>query len=86
MLPEGKYAKGWLKPVIFSVTVEIHGQIGDLKKQKKEPGLIKLGPHCSVRFCYEHTGQTDLRKAPGEYLGIEIIYRYEFEGVFVEPF
>ena len=85
-MPE-KYKKGFMARILHSVTVEIHRQIGALKKQKLKPARIYLCPVCSVRFCYEHNhGVPDMRKAPKEYLGMPIVYRYKkIVGVWVEP-
>lgn len=86
-IPE-KYKKGFAKMVLYSVTVEINGHIGILKKQKLEPYRIHLCPICSVRFCYEQNARNiRIDEGPKEYLGIPIVYRstkIEF-GVWVEP-
>ncbi len=73
-----------MRVVLLSVTTEIHRQIGALERQKKKPAVIKLGPVCSVRFCYEQNGR-DIRieRGPKEYLGLPVRYRYRREGVFV---
>ena len=74
-----------MRIILLSVNNEIHRQIGLLKKQKKKPAIIRLGPVCSVRFCYE-MNQCNIRieDGPREYLGIPIRYRYPREGVYVK--
>jgi hypothetical protein len=80
-----RYQRGFMRRVLFSVTVEIHRQIGELRRQKKKPACIKLGSVCSVRFCYEQNHRNiRISDGPREYLGLPISYRHPQEGVFVE--
>lgn len=75
-----------MRRILLSVTNEIHRQIGELKRQKKKPAFIKLGPVCSVRFCYEQNrGNIRISDGPREYLEMPVKYRYHREGVFVLP-
>ncbi|AZO95273.1 hypothetical protein [Halocella sp. SP3-1] len=86
-IPE-KYQKGYLYKVLLSVTVEINGQISEIKKAKKKPSAIYLGPICSMRFAYEQGSQNksfDIRQAPKKYLGLPVHYHCEkITGVYVE--
>ena len=82
-VPE-RYKKGPMARILHSVTVEIHSQIGDLKRQKKKPTAIRLGPACSVRFCYEQNKRNiRIDQGPKEFRGLPIVYRWSVEGVFV---
>ncbi len=84
-IPE-RYKKGFMRKILLSVTVEIHRQIGELKKQKKKPSKIFLGPVCSVRFCYEQNHRNiRIEEGPKSYLDMPITYRHQEEGVFVLP-
>ncbi len=85
-IPE-RYKKGFMRRILLSVHCEIHRQAGDLKKQNIEPKVIKLGPVCGRRFCYEAgNGNVNMlpRLGPKEYLGIPIQYNHRVEGVYVE--
>lgn len=80
-----RYRKGFMRKVLLSVTVEIHRQLGEVKKQKKKPVRICLGQVCSVRFAYEQNKRNiRLDEAPKEYLGLPIQYRYPVEGVHID--
>jgi len=69
-----RYQKGWLSQQFFSITVTIHEQIGDLKRSKQTPYQIHLSRDAAVRFTYEQCqGSTDIREAPEEYLGLEVV-------------
>lgn len=83
-----RYRKSFARLTLLSVTVEIHGHIGKLKKQKLKPGRIHLCPICSVRFCYEQNKKNPrIDQGPKEYLGLPIVYRSSAIrfGVWVEP-
>ena len=85
-IPE-RFKKGFMRRILLSVHTEIHRQIGELRERGVEPTIIKLGPVCSRRFCYEAgTGnlRMDPKLGPTEYLGIPIQYNHQREGVYVE--
>lgn len=80
------YQQGYLKQIMFSVTVAINREIGRVKKNKQQPGYILLDTICSIKFCHEQTLSIDLKKAPKEHAGLPIIYSVEtLVGVVVVP-
>ncbi|SET94861.1 hypothetical protein SAMN05421676_11218 [Salinibacillus kushneri] len=80
------YKKGYMKHVMYSVTVEINRHIGIVKRAKKKPSKILLGSICSVKFCHEKTGFVDMRRAPKTYAGLPIVYHVQtLVGVAVVP-
>ncbi len=77
-----------MRLVLNSVTVEIHRQIGALKRQGLKPAKIHLCRVCSVRFAYEQNRRNpNINQAPRAYLGLPIVYRSPriAAGVWVEP-
>lgn len=82
-----RYKNGFAERILLSVTVEIHRQIGEIKRAGRKPTRIHLCPVCSIRFCYEHwVPEMRPDKGPKEYLGLPIIYRSDklTFGVWVE--
>ncbi|MCL5292553.1 MAG: hypothetical protein M1548_08520 [Actinobacteria bacterium] len=74
----------WVSSQYYSITCEIHGQIGDLRRKKFTPKCIRLGPAASARFAREHWAQS-IEEGPKEYLGLPVLYRDpKLSGVFVE--
>ena len=80
------YQKGYLRLIMYSVTVAINREIGRVKKAKQKPSYILLDTVCSIKYCHEQTRSIDLKQAPKEHAGLPIHYSVEtLVGVVVVP-
>jgi len=82
--------RGFARAIYGSITMEINRQIAELRKRGMEPVLVRLGPHASIVYAWEHwTPDARLDLAPTHHRGyrcnVPIQYRDpKVSGVFVE--
>src|SRR5690625_1439123 len=83
--------RGFAAAIYGSITNEINWQIGQLRRQGLEPGLVRLGTEASRVYAREHWAEAGLvRNAPKKHAGyrcsVPIRYRDpRISGVIVEP-